>query len=169
MRNPKNATETWIYYDGVNWDLTGLSLCATFITLSVPYDGLAVLLLTQGIGPHSGPHREDTLNLAIAHSDAFAGLRHDSNDSARLRLINLPVEAQTTLERCEVLAQLTAGAILAATVSGGEHSAPTQATEAMHTPSWMEIKVQPQLAEDGGSSEVEFELTGSGTVFALRC
>jgi hypothetical protein len=161
MRNPTNATETWIYYDGVR-----VTERARFIPLSAPHACLAV---SQGIGPHSGPHREDTLNLAIGHSDAFAGLHHDSSGSAWLRLTNLPVEAQMTLRSCAVLAQLDAGATLTSTMPGGERSAPTQATASMHSPRWMEIQVQPQAGEGGQSSEVELELAGSGTLFALRC
>jgi hypothetical protein len=39
----------------------------------------------------------------------------------------------------------------------------------MRTPQWIELQVRPQLSEDRHNTIVGFELSGSGTIFDVRC
>ena len=125
-----------------------------------------------GVGPHSGPHREDTLNLALASSSAFAGLRHDGDDGpARLRM----QQAELATGGCEVLAKLDAGSSLSAVM--GERAAASagssfRASETMTTAQWIPLEPARGLERQGRDEvgdAVDFELDGAGTLFAMRC
>ena len=124
-----------------------------------------------GVGPHSGPHREDTLNLAVASSSAFAGLRHDGDDGpARLRM----QQADLPTGGCEVLAKLDAGSSLSAVM--GERTVASagssfRASETMTTAQWIPLELAQgrERLSGGGGDAIDFELDGAGTLFAMRC
>eukprot|EP01046_Picozoa_sp_COSAG06_P057367 COSAG06_NODE_11162_length_1553_cov_2.558717_1_plen_247_part_00 len=158
---PRGAVDSSIIYAAMPM-LNPANASETYIY----YDG--------GVGPHSGPHREDTLNLAVASSSAFAGLRHDGVDGpARLRMQQADVPSGT----CEVLAKLDAGSSLSAAM--GERAASSagssfQASETMTTAQWIPLELaQGQEGRErlsgGGGDAIDFELDGAGTLFAMRC
>ena len=150
-----------------------------------------------GRGQHSGPHREDTINLATCLTNAYAGLatvpagsNHASNGVA-LRPPRWIVSATVhpAVKSVHVLAQLGPDSRLLAESfrspvdPGGsdnrsrdaDHQLKLQATstEGMGAPRWITLSLSVldlswQQASGTGMLELWVEIQGQGTLFALQ-
>ena len=149
-----------------------------------------------GRGPHSGPHREDTINLATCLTDAYAGLATvptQHNRASNGTTLHHPLRwtlstvLHPTVSSVHVLAQLGENSSLLAewfAPPGSDHATSSDsligvpplrlqvaAIQAMRAPRWISLSLSNLDLSRQQSSivpELWVEIQGHGTLFALQ-